>query len=362
MNYDIHLEQQEISAQGPAAEKTSARAAHIRIGARDRERFARLNTMETELHAQGFARIAGVDEAGRGPLAGPVAAAACILDPAQPVYGLNDSKKLSPARRSYLAEEIREKALACAVAFRSAARIDAVNVLEATKEAMQEAVEALQPAPDMVLLDAVQLPALLLPQRSLIQGDARVNAIAAASILAKTARDSYMTELDTRYPGYGFAQHKGYGTAAHYAAIRELGLMPEHRLSFLHKLRAGRSEARLAADAYGQRAEEEVCQHLRRQGYQILERNFHLRPFGEIDLMARKEGQLLLIEVKARHGTEATAKALQAITPEKLAKLRLLAAYYQQSRGLEDLPIRLLGALYTEDTNATPHIHYVELL
>ena len=344
-----------------AVAETKAGQPRIRIGVRDRERFERLNQLETELRAEGFSSIAGVDEAGRGPLAGPVAAAACILDPHRPIIGLNDSKKLSPARRSYLANEIREKAAAWAVAFRSAARIDTINILEASKEAMQEAIEALRPVPDMVLLDAVHLPDLPLPQRSLIQGDARVNAIAAASILAKTARDAYMIELDARYPTYGFARHKGYGTAAHYAAIRERGLTPEHRLSFLHKLRAGRSEERLAADTFGQKAEEAVFQHLRSQGYEILERNFHLRPFGEIDLLARREGHLLIVEVKARHGKEAEEKALEAITPEKIAKLRLVASYYQESRGLENLPILFLGALYTEEPEGVPHIHYVEL-
>lgn len=174
----------------------------------------------------------GVDEAGRGPLAGPVVAAAVILPPNTPLSGLNDSKKLSPRRRERLAAEIRATALAWAVAEASAAEIDEWNILRATLRAMARAVAALPVMPDEVLVDGNQAPALEVPVRTIIGGDALEPAIMAASILAKTHRDARLVALDARYPEYGFARHKGYGTAAHLAALARLGPCPEHRRSF----------------------------------------------------------------------------------------------------------------------------------
>jgi ribonuclease HII len=176
--------------------------------------------------------ICGVDEAGRGPLAGAVVAAAVILDPARPIVGLADSKKLSAARRERLAREIREKALAWAVAEASVAEIDAINILQATLLAMQRAVAGLSILPTEVLIDGNRCPALDLPMRAIIGGDATVAEISAASILAKTQRDADMLVLHERYPQYGFDRHKGYGTAVHLAALRALGATPEHRRSF----------------------------------------------------------------------------------------------------------------------------------
>lgn len=176
----------------------------------------------------------GVDEAGRGPLAGPVVAAAVILDPARPIVGLADSKKLPAARREKLATEIRDKALAWCVAEASVGEIDTLNILQATLLAMQRAVAglALTLTPDEVLVDGNRCPALDLPCRAIIGGDATVAEISAASILAKTVRDAGMLELHTRFPLYGFDRHKGYGTAVHMAALRAHGPSPEHRLSF----------------------------------------------------------------------------------------------------------------------------------
>ena len=174
----------------------------------------------------------GVDEAGRGPLAGPVVAAAVILPPNTPLSGLNDSKKLSPRRRERLAAEIRATALAWAVAEASAAEIDEWNILRATLRAMARAVAALPVTPDEVRVDGNQAPALAVPVRTIIGGDALEPAIMAASILAKTHRDARLVALEARHPGYGFARHKGYGTAAHLAALARLGPCPEHRRSF----------------------------------------------------------------------------------------------------------------------------------
>ena len=176
--------------------------------------------------------IAGVDEVGRGPLAGPVVAAAVILDPARPIAGLADSKTLSPLRREQLAMEIRAKALAWALGRAEVAEIDRLNILQASLLAMQRAIAALSIVPDQALVDGNRCPPLACPCRAIVKGDATVPAISAASILAKVARDAEMGELHERYPRYGFAQHKGYPTAAHRDALRRFGPCPEHRRSF----------------------------------------------------------------------------------------------------------------------------------
>lgn len=176
--------------------------------------------------------ICGVDEAGRGPLCGAVVAAAVILDPARPIAGLDDSKKLSARKREMLAEQIRSQALAWAVAEASVAEIDRLNILHATMLAMQRAVAALSVRPEEVLVDGNRVPDLDLPARAIVQGDALEASISAASILAKTTRDAQLLELDKRYPQYGFAAHKGYPTPAHLKALQMFGPTPEHRRSF----------------------------------------------------------------------------------------------------------------------------------
>lgn len=176
--------------------------------------------------------LCGVDEAGRGPLAGPVYAAAVILDPKRPIEGLRDSKKLTEAQREALAPEIKEKALAWAVAEASAEEIDRLNILQATFLAMRRAVEALAIKPELVLVDGNRLPKLPYRAEAVIKGDDKIPAISAASILAKTARDAVLRDYETQYPGYGFAQHKGYGVKAHIEAIEKLGILPVHRKTF----------------------------------------------------------------------------------------------------------------------------------
>ncbi len=180
--------------------------------------------------------VCGVDEAGRGPLAGPVVAAAVILDPARPIAGLNDSKKLSARRREALAKEIRSKALAWAVGAASVEEIDRINILQASLLAMQRAVAALPDghglASGRVMVDGNRCPKLPYPVEAVVGGDGRIAAIAAASILAKTVRDAGMVELHAAYPQYGFDRHMGYPTAQHLQALREHGATPEHRRSF----------------------------------------------------------------------------------------------------------------------------------
>ena len=176
--------------------------------------------------------MAGVDEAGRGPLAGPVFAAAVILDARNPIKGLADSKKLTRLKREKLFDEIRAKALCCSIAQASAQEIDEINILQASLLAMRRAVEGLRLRPAKVMVDGNRIPVLDVLAEAIVQGDALVPAISAASILAKVERDRWCVELDVQYPNYGFAKHKGYGTAQHLSALRELGACEQHRKTF----------------------------------------------------------------------------------------------------------------------------------
>ena len=195
------------------------------------ERLELMRSFEHEYEA--CSAICGIDEAGRGPLAGPVAAAAVILPKDCVILYLNDSKKLSPARRDALFDEIMEKAVAYHVGIVSPERIDEINILQATYEAMRKAVAGLSVTPDLLLNDAVTIPEIGIRQVPIVKGDAKSVSIAAASILAKVTRDRMMEEYDAMWPEYGFAKHKGYGTAQHIAALKEYGPCPIHRRSFI---------------------------------------------------------------------------------------------------------------------------------
>lgn len=204
-------------------------------GISDRRAARRLTTLlthERSLWATGIEHIAGVDEAGVGPLAGPVVAAAVIFSAGCGLRGVDDSKKLTPERREELASVIRERALAFAVAIVDPGEIDRINIYQASLTAMSRAVDGLSVRPQHVLVDARRIPRCDLPQEAVIKGDARCHAIAAASILAKTTRDALMSRYEDEFPGYGFGDHKGYCTEAHRDAIRRLGPCAIHRRSF----------------------------------------------------------------------------------------------------------------------------------
>jgi ribonuclease HII len=192
--------------------------------------------LENTLYDEGYAVLCGVDEAGRGPLAGPVCAAACILPRGLELPGLNDSKKLTEKRREALFEPIKAQAVSYGIAFATVEEIEELNILGATMLAMNRAIAQLSVRPDLALIDGNRTKGIEVPARAVIHGDAVCADIAAASILAKVTRDRYMLELAEQYPEYGFEQHKGYGTKAHYAAIREYGPSPVHRPSFLKKM------------------------------------------------------------------------------------------------------------------------------
>ena len=193
--------------------------------------YERMLNFEHRCREQGFNMIAGIDEAGRGPLAGPVVAAAVILNPKEPIIGLNDSKKLSKTKRQALVKQIKEHALIIGVGIVSAKEIDNINIYQASILAMEKAVHDLNVTPDFLLIDAMKIN-LPIQQLSIIKGDARSVSIAAASIIAKETRDNIMEEINLRYPGYAFDKHMGYGTEVHLEAIKRLGPCPEHRLSF----------------------------------------------------------------------------------------------------------------------------------
>lgn len=199
--------------------------------ASEAKRIQTMKDFDKGILANGY--LAGVDEAGRGPLAGPVAAAAVILPEGAEIDGINDSKKLSEKKREALFDVIKDKALAYAVCMAGAERIDEINILRATMEAMRGAVEKLGLKPDYVIVDGNRMPELTVPGEAVVKGDSKSMAIAAASVLAKVTRDRYMREAARKFPGYGFEKHKGYGTKAHYEAIERLGVCGIHRRTFL---------------------------------------------------------------------------------------------------------------------------------
>ena len=211
-------------------------ARRVLTGEKLEKELERLSLMrEFERQYEDYAFIWGIEEAGRGPLAGPVAAGAAILPKDCQILYLNDSKKLSESRREELFLEIKEKAVAWSVGIVGPERIDEINILQATYEAMRQAISKLDPVPQVLLNDAVTIPGVAIPQVPIIKGDAKSVSIAAASILAKVTRDHMMEEYDKDYPEYGFAKHKGYGTPAHITALKEFGPTPIHRRTFITK-------------------------------------------------------------------------------------------------------------------------------
>ncbi|MDR0434875.1 MAG: ribonuclease HII [Gracilibacteraceae bacterium] len=306
---------------------------------------------EELLWRQGYAAVAGVDEAGRGPLAGPVVAAACVLPPDYDLSGLNDSKKLSAARRERLNGEIRANAAAWAIGRAEAAEIDAINILQATKLAMTRALAALSPPPDFVLLDGRDRLTLTVPQRALIGGDGICASIAAASILAKVERDGYMAELHRLYPRYGFDRHKGYGVKAHLQALAAYGPCREHRRSFapVRRAAAGTLLAGAAANeskTLGELGEIMAADYLRAAGLSILERNYRTRG-GEIDIIAQDGETLAFIEVKTRLSGR-SGRAAENLTLSKLKKMELAALFYLKARKYKEWPSMRFDAVTVE--------------
>ncbi|MBI2170780.1 MAG: ribonuclease HII [Chloroflexi bacterium] len=295
---------------------------------------------ELRLWKQGYRLIAGVDEVGRGPLAGPVVAGAVILDPQAnlPFYPLlRDSKALTSNQRNRLDEGIRKSAMAAATGSASAQEIDELGIVRATKEAMSRAVAALSRKPDHLLIDALPLPEAGAPFRAIVKGDALCRSIAAASIIAKVERDGLMEEMEGRYPGYGFARHKGYPTPEHLAQLARLGPCTIHRRSFGPVQRMVEPEHNSTMpleQARGLSAEEAAATYLRRNGYQVLARNYRC-PWGEVDIVAQDgKGSLAFVEVKARRSVR-MGSPVEAVTRRKQQRLAMAAQDYLQRQGLE---------------------------
>ena len=254
--------------------------------------------------AEGVGIIAGMDEAGRGPLAGPVSAACVILPLEYPIEGINDSKKLSQSRREALYPAIMERALAVGVALVGVEDIDRINILQATRLAMTRAYQSMGMKPALLLTDAMDGLDLGVETRSMIKGDATSYNIAAASIVAKVTRDRLMAEMEGRYPGYGFAKHKGYGTAEHIKALRELGPCEEHRRSFIGGILG------LSNKDKGRHGEDLAEKYLMSCGLSVLERNFRAGK-NELDIIALDGAIVVFVEVKyresGRYGTPGEA-------------------------------------------------------
>ena len=280
-----------------------------------RKELERLETLlfyERTCYKKGYELVAGVDEVGRGPLAGPVVAAAVILPPNCKIEGINDSKKLSAKKREMLAEEIKEKAIAYGIGAVSPERIDEINILQATYEAMGQALDALEPKPQYILADAVTIPKIDIPQEGIVKGDAKSISIGAASIVAKVTRDHMMEEMAGVYPNYDFASNKGYGSQKHLAGIARWGICPIHRRTFVKNfLQETQQENR----ATGNQGEALAVREMRKMGYRILEQNYRTA-YGEIDIIAEKDGILVFAEVKMRK-SDTYGKPAEAVDRRK---------------------------------------------
>jgi len=305
---------------------------------------------------RGWATFCGTDEAGRGPLAGPVYAAAVNLRGVK-IEGLNDSKKLSEKRRERLFDEICEK-VAYAICFSTVEQIDSTDILTASLDAMHRAVLELQKIMDFngVIVDGNTVRGFPVPATPVVKGDEKCASVAAASILAKVARDREMVKLDTDFPGYGFAKHKGYPTVMHYEALRKLGASPVHRKSFLKSFYVGKHGT--TTKAVGDNGENIAAQHLMKCGWMLLECNFRTR-YGEIDLILRNAEFVIFTEVKLRKSS-AFANAAEFVDAKKQAKIRTVALEWlsQNPTNLQarfDV-IEVYPAVSSRDRNIINHI------
>lgn len=314
-----------------------------------------------------FAYICGIDEVGRGPLAGPVVAGAVILPKDCEILWINDSKKLSAKKREELYEEICEKAVATGIGVVEPERIDKINILQATYEAMRMAIASLKVAPQILLNDAVTIPDVSIPQVPIVKGDAKSVSIAAASILAKVTRDAMMEKYDEVYPGYGFAQNKGYGSREHIEALKKRGPLPIHRRSFIgnfiNEERAGEHGGGTAdfpygrgASAYeqkgaahagenhsshtetGRRYEQAAGEYLKELGFEILTYNYRCFQ-GEIDIVAKDGSTLVFCEVKYR-SDDRSGNPLEAVDERKRRRIFLTAMHYMQEKKISGCPCR----------------------
>jgi len=316
--------------------------------------------MDRELHASGYDMICGVDEAGRGPLAGPVFAAAVILPPETGFNGLGDSKKLSEKTRGRLFDEITASALSFAVALADHREIDEMNILRATFLAMNRAVDKLAIEPDIVLVDGDRDPKIRYRSRCIVGGDGKSASIAAASILAKVSRDRHMAGMAELYPQYSFEKHKGYGTKLHYEKLREHGPSEIHRVTFLKKLPAAAGNTGAAKGNLGAWGEALACEYLEAKNYTIAAKGFR-SPFGEIDLIVSDKSFIVFVEVKLRKKTD-FAFPREFISRAKQKKIIATANLWLASHRTRLQPRFDVIEIYAPDgeKTASPEINHIE--
>jgi ribonuclease HII len=307
---------------------------------------------ERAARERGFRLIVGIDEAGRGPLAGPVVAACVALPFEADLPGLRDSKTLTAAQRERAYQAILARAEAVGVGVVDVETIDALNILGATHQAMRRALQALPIRPDVALIDGLPVQPFPVPQIALVKGDARSASVAAASIVAKVTRDRLMLEYDAAYPQYGFASHKGYPTPEHLALLEKFGPSPIHRRSFapvMRLLQAGSERSLFAAEAgepqegddrygVGVSGETVAAAHLRRQGWEVLTTRYRC-PDGEIDIVAREGQTLVFVEVKTRR-SRAFGVPREAVSLRKRARITAAAQVYLAEHGLAETSCR----------------------
>ncbi len=311
----------------------------IEVYQKEQLRLDTMLTFEKECYQKGYRIVAGIDEVGRGPLAGPVVTAAVILPENCKIEGVNDSKKLSAKKRQQLYHIICEKAISYSIGIVSSERIDEINILQATYEAMKEALEKLSVTPEFVLADAVHIPHITIPQRGIIGGDGKSISIAAASIVAKVTRDAMMEEFSKLYTQYGFERNKGYGSQEHMQAIKQYGICAIHRKTFVKNiLPTQQNQIKSDNKAKGTKGELLAVKEMKKAGYIILERNYRCE-CGEIDIIAQKQNTIVFTEVKLRQ-TEKNGQPCEAVTKQKQKRIVQTAMYYISENNITELDMR----------------------
>lgn len=288
---------------------------------------------ERECYDKGYEFVAGIDEVGRGPLAGPVVTAVVILPKNCKIEGVNDSKKVPEKKRLELDRIIKEKAIAYSIGVVDNETIDSINILQATFEAMRQALDKIEIKPDFILNDAVTIPNVNIPQKGIIGGDGKSISIGAASIIAKVYRDELMEEYDRKYPEYGFKKNKGYGSSAHLTAIRVHGITSIHRKTFLRK-----QADKETSNIKGMIGEEVAKKEMLKMGYEILDSNYRYGS-GEVDIIAKKDGYMCFVEVKYRTSVENGAPC-EAVNTDKQARIIEASQGFLMENNLNNVDVR----------------------
>lgn len=300
----------------------------------EKNRIWEISSFEREGYGFGAKLIGGIDEVGRGPLAGPVVTAVVILKEGAEILGVNDSKKLSAKKREELYDIIIKEAVDYSIGIVSPKEIDDINILQATLKAMKMSIDGLKQKPDYLLVDAVTIPRIDIRQKAIIKGDEKSISIGAASIVAKVTRDRIMEEYATLYPAYDFANNKGYGSAAHIGAIKEVGICEIHRKSFVKNFISGTvSQGKEQNKEQGNYGENLAAKMLKKSGYEIIGRNFTTK-VGEIDIIAKKDGYIVFIEVKFRSDI-GRGRPAEAVDYYKQKKIIKVAKEYIQKEKLD---------------------------